>query len=108
MWVARPHSRRGGTKSNGKTELKFDEPELRFTGKKVYLLEWVLWIHLSGCLNDGKLTFKDTIERFQEFLHIDLGDYDVGIQEMARRKISVTKFTDFVLEKLKEKLGNMG
>jgi hypothetical protein len=84
------------------------KPELRFTGKKVYLLEWVLGIHLSGCLNDGKLTFKDTIERFQEFLHIDLGDYDVGIQEMARRKISVTKFTDFVLEKLKEKLGGMG
>ncbi len=84
------------------------KPELRFTGKKVYLLEWVLGIHLSGYLNDGKLTFKDTIERFQEFLHIDLGDYDVGIQEMARRKISVTKFTDFVLEKLKEKLGSIG
>ncbi len=81
---------------------------LRWTAKQVDFYELLYGLHLVGCLNNGKATLKETMEGFAAFLGVPLGNFSVGLQEIARRKISPTKFLDLMLEKLKEKLNSMG
>jgi hypothetical protein len=83
-------------------------PSLRWTAKQVDFYEVLYALHLTGCLNNGKATLKETMEGFATFLGVPLGNFSVGLQEIARRKITPTKFLDKMLEKLKEKLEGMG
>jgi hypothetical protein len=83
-------------------------PSLRWTAKQVDFYELLYGLHLVGCLNNGKATLKETMEGFADFLGVPLGNFNVGLQEIARRKINPTKFLDHILEKLKEKLDGMG
>ena len=83
-------------------------PAFFWTAKQVDFVEFVYALHLTGCLNQGKATWKETIESFGRFLGVDPGNYHVTVQEMARRKISATKFLDQLLKNLKSKLDSMG
>jgi hypothetical protein len=80
---------------------------LVWTGKLVDLVELVYGLHLVGCFNNGKGTLKDTMEAFEGLFGVTLGQYHITFQEIARRKITQTKFLDKMLEALKGKLDGM-
>ena len=80
---------------------------LVWTGKLVDLVELVYGLHLVGCFNSGKGTLKDTMEAFEGLFGVSLGHYHITFQEIARRKITQTKFLDKILEALKGKLDGM-
>jgi hypothetical protein len=81
--------------------------KLVWTANLVDLVELALALHLRKCLNNGKATLKDTMEGLGEFLGVDLRKYNITIQEIARRKISPTKFLTGLIEELQRKLDEM-
>ena len=81
--------------------------KLVWTAKQVDLVELGYALHLKGCLNNGKATFKDTMEGLAAFFGVELGQYHITIQEIARRKISPTKFLTGLTEALQQKLDEM-
>jgi hypothetical protein len=89
-----------------------DHPERRkagllWTAKQVDLVELVYALHEVGCFNNGKATLKETMEGFESFLGIAVGQYHITLQEIARRKINPVKFLDQLKEGLKKKLDGM-
>jgi len=81
--------------------------KLLWTANGVDLVELVYALHLKGCLNNGQATLKDTMEGLAAFLGADPGKYHITIQEIARRKISPTKFLKSLMEELQRKLDEM-
>jgi hypothetical protein len=81
--------------------------KLVWTANLVDLVELAYALHLKGCLNNGQATLKDTMEGLAAFLGADPGKYHITIQEIARRKISPTKFLKSLTEELQRKLDEM-
>jgi hypothetical protein len=81
--------------------------KLVWTTNLVDLVELAYALHLKGCLNNGQATLKDTMEGLAAFLGVDPGKYHITIQEIARRKISPTKFLKSLMEELQRKLDEM-
>lgn len=80
---------------------------LVWTAKQVDLVELVYALHAAGCFNNGKATLKETMEAFEGFSGIAVGQYHITLQEIARRKINPVKFLDQLKEGLKNKLDGM-
>jgi len=81
--------------------------KLVWTANLVDLVELGYALHLKGSLNNGQATLKDTMEGLAAFLGVDPGKYHITIQEIARRKISPTKFLKSLMEELQRKLDEM-
>jgi hypothetical protein len=81
--------------------------KLCWTANLVDLVELVNGLHGMKCFNAGKATLKDTVGWFEEHLGVKLGNHHTTFQDIARRKISPTKFTDGMKEVLQAKIDAM-
>lgn len=66
---------------------------LRWTGSKVALTELAIALKYSGSLNNGNISFKDTIVFLQNLFDIDLGEFHHTAMRLKNRS-QPTKFMD--------------
>lgn len=75
-------------------------PSLKWTGKKIALIELVYALSTSGVLNHGQADLSQITELFQKMFGVELGDYYRKFLEIRMRKTGRTKFLDQLRENL--------
>ncbi|WP_162054703.1 RteC domain-containing protein [Pontibacter pamirensis] len=81
---------------------------LRWTGSKVYLVELVYALHVSGQINNGNVGLTEIVQQVEEFFHMDLGNVFRTFQEMRqRKKDSRIKLLDLMKERLLQRMDEL-
>ena len=81
---------------------------LRWTGPKVYLVELVYALHVSGQINNGNIGLTETVQQVEELFQMDLGNVFRSFQEMRqRKKDSRTKLLDLMKERLLHRMDEL-
>lgn len=73
-------------------------PSIKWTGKKIALIELVYALNSSGVLNHGNADLREITEVFQRMFGVDLRDYYRKYLEIRMRKTGRTKFLDLLKE----------
>jgi hypothetical protein len=85
-----------------------EKGSLRWTGLKVYLVELVYALHVSGQINNGNIGLTEIAHQVEEFFHVDLGNVFRSFQEIRqRKKDSRTKLLDLMRERLLQRMDEM-
>ncbi|MFD3003154.1 RteC domain-containing protein [Pontibacter toksunensis] len=96
-----------GAKTAEKPELH-EKSSLRWTGPKIYLVELVYALHVSGQINNGNIGLTEIVQQVEEFFHLELGNVFQSFQEMRqRKKDSRTKLLDLMKERLLQRMDEM-
>jgi len=66
--------------------------KLRWTGKKVFLVELAYGISFTGMINNGGIEIKTIIKIFEQLFDVDLKDYSRIFLDARRRKIDRIKY----------------
>lgn len=90
----------------GKHGTSFQEVKVVWTGTLVELVELGYAMDLVGCLNGGKLTLKATMQWLGRLFGMKLDDHNSAYQDIARRKIAMTKFLDRLRDALIGKINH--
>lgn len=77
---------------------------LRWTGKKVELIELIYALHATATINNGQMDIKELATIFQHLLNIDLGEYYRTYIEIRSRKIKPTRFLDRMTQHLQKRM----
>lgn len=77
---------------------------LRWTDKKVALVELIYALFCSNSLNDGDAEIREITEAFENLFSVDLGDVYHAFSEIRDRKIEPTKFLDLLKDSLLNKI----
>jgi hypothetical protein len=77
---------------------------LPWAGSKTALVELMYALHLAGIFNNSP-DIKTIATCFEQFFHIDLGNYYDLFQDIQMRKTAPTKFLDSLKNALLKKLG---
>ncbi|MFA9372320.1 MAG: RteC domain-containing protein [Labilibaculum antarcticum] len=77
---------------------------LRWTDKKVALVELIYALFCSNSLNDGNAEIKEITNSFENLFSVDLGDVYHAFLEIRGRKIEPTKFLDLLKDSLLNKI----
>jgi hypothetical protein len=81
---------------------------LHWTGQKVFLVELVYALHVSGQINNGTISLTEIAHQVEGFFHMDLGNVFRTFQEMRqRKKDSRTKLLDLMRERLLHRMDEM-
>lgn len=80
--------------------------KITWTGSKVSLIELLYALQSGGLINRGTIDVKSLAINFENYFHIDLGNYYRVFQEIRIRKASRTAFLDQLKEKLVERMDN--
>ncbi|PRY03644.1 RteC protein [Pontibacter ummariensis] len=95
----------------GKIPEKPGSPEkgtLRWTGPKIYLVELVYALHVSGQLNNGNIGLTEIVHQVEEFFQMSLGNVFRSFQEMRqRKKDSRIKLLDVMKERLVQRMDEL-
>jgi hypothetical protein len=86
-------------------DLQKQAPNLEWKGSHTDLVELINGMHLAGSF--GEASLKQVIQWFEANLGIDLGQFYITWQEIARRKKSRTKYVDLMKERLVGKMEGM-
>lgn len=78
--------------------------KLKWTGRKVELVELFYSLHLKGCFNGGKITLKGVMEWAGENLGVEVGHFHTTIDEMGIRKKGRTRFLHELAEAVEMKM----
>ncbi len=62
--------------------------KLRWTASKRALVELIYAIKQIGCMNDGKVTLKELIDRFSILLNIDLSNFHSTAKRLTERNLN--------------------
>lgn len=85
---------RKALKNNGFLDIpKNDSTAVNWTGSKVALTELAIALKYSGSLNNGNISFKDTIIFLQNLFNTDLGEFHHTAMRLKNRS-QPTKFMD--------------
>lgn len=79
-----------------------NQPELRWTGKTIDLIEMAMAVHESGSINNGEVTVKAVVLLFCEIFGVNPGNFSSVYGVMRTRANSRTLFLD-KLKKVFEK-----
>jgi hypothetical protein len=77
---------------------------LRWTDKKVALVELIYALFCSNSLNNGDAEIKEITDSFENLFSVDLGDVYHAFSEIRDRKIEPTKFLDLLKDSLLSKI----
>jgi hypothetical protein len=77
---------------------------LRWTDKKVALVELIYCLYAAGVINNGKTEIAELAKFFEQNFNIDLGDYYRKYLEIRSRKVNPTKFIDSIKAALLKKM----
>lgn len=77
---------------------------LKWTGKKVDLIELVYALHASGVFNHGNASIRTIADSLQEQFGCPIGDIYRSYTDLRYRKKSRTKFLEQLTVKLSEKM----
>ena len=70
--------------------------KLRWTGKRVFLVELAYGIYFTGMINNGGIEIKTIIEIFEQLFDVDLKDYSRIFLDARRRKIDRIKYLNIM------------
>jgi hypothetical protein len=70
--------------------------KLRWTGKRVFLVELAYGIYFTGMINNGGIEIKTIIEIFEHLFDVDLKDYSRIFLDARRRKIDRIKYLNIM------------
>lgn len=70
--------------------------KLRWTGKKIFLVELAYGISFTGMINNGGIEIKTIIEIFEQLFDVDLKDYSRIFLDARRRKIDRIKYLNIM------------
>ncbi|WP_297338442.1 RteC domain-containing protein [Algoriphagus sp.] len=79
---------------------------LRWTGKKVELIELVYALKLAGVLNHGRADLKEIALKMGAFFGLNLNDFYRTFTEISTRKKSRTAFLDSMRDQLNNYIDN--
>lgn len=91
----------GFKETNGVNLLKV---KLTWTISKVFLIELIYALYISGAFNHGKATLKEIISYFEDIFNIDLGANPSKVYSEMRGRKQQTVFLDRLREILKNKM----
>jgi hypothetical protein len=83
--------------------IKVGLKDLQWTASKAALTELVYAMHLSGCLNHGRINLKQVVQYFEKIFSIDLGDYHHTFLRLRDRS-NPSKFIDSLKSSLLERM----
>lgn len=81
-------------------EITTKKSNLIWTANKVDLIEIIYAFYFTKSINNGKIDIKEIASTFEKVFNIELGDYYRTFLEIKARKISNTKFLNYLRSEL--------
>ena len=88
-------------------ELEYIKTKPSSKGNKVYLIELIYALQVSGMVNNSNIQLNKLKEEFEQLFNIELKDFYRTFIEVRQRKINRTKFLDILKTKLESKLEDL-
>lgn len=90
----------GKEKDLEETRMRYMKTPVRFTGKKVALIELGYALALSGDINNGRVEIKEMMDFLGAVFNIDLGDYYRAYITIKDRKKERTIYLNTLIQEL--------
>jgi hypothetical protein len=86
--------------SKTQVNITIKKSNLSWTANKVDLVEIIYAFYFTKSINNGKIDIKEIASTFENVFNIELGDYYRTFLEIKDRRISNTKFLNYLRSKL--------